>query len=63
MIVLGTLAALQLTSGDDDARVAKPTASTGKPGASHGTDLSLPLLVLLGLIPVVLVIRETRRRR
>ena len=32
-------------------------------GASHGTDLSLPLLMLLGLIPVVLVIRETRRGR
>ena len=63
VIVLGTLAALQLTSGDDDARVAKPTASAGKPGASHGTDLSLPLLMLLGLVPVVLVIRETRRGR
>jgi hypothetical protein len=63
VIVLGTLAALQLTSGDDDARVAKPIASTGKPGASHGTDLSLPLLTLLGLISVVLVIRETRRGR
>jgi hypothetical protein len=63
LIALGTLAALQLTGGDDDARVAKPAPSTGKPSASHGTDLSLPLLVLLGLIPVVLVIRETRRGR
>jgi hypothetical protein len=63
LIVLGTLAALQLTGGDDDSRVAKPAPSTGKPGASHGTDLSLPLLVLLGLVPVVLVIRETRRGR
>ena len=64
VIVLGTLAAVQLSSsGDDDGRVAKPTPAGAKPSASHGTDLSLPLLMLLGLVPVILVIRETRRGR
>jgi hypothetical protein len=61
---VGTLAALQLSSrGDEDGRAAKPAPAGAKPGASHGTDLSLPLLVLLGLVPVILVIRETRRGR
>jgi hypothetical protein len=67
LIALGTLAALQLRSGDDDARVERPAAGTAtpatEPNPSRGTDLTLPLLVLLGLIPVVLVIRETRRTR
>ena len=68
LIALVALAALQLTSGDDgDGRKAKPAAGATAPAAKEpnagGTDLSLPLLVLLGLIPAVLVIRETRRRR
>jgi hypothetical protein len=68
VLVLGTLGALQLSKGGDDARQARPTATatataaaTPADDAPRGTDLTLPLLVLLALIPAVLVIRETRR--
>jgi hypothetical protein len=68
VLVLGTLVALQLSRGGDDAHRATGTGASSAtatpasdPNASRGTDLALPLLVLLGLIPAVLVIRETRR--
>jgi hypothetical protein len=73
VLVLGALAAVQLSRGGDDGRQARPTATAtatataGRnatatpPDEPRGTDLTLPLLVLLALIPAVLVVRETRR--
>jgi hypothetical protein len=66
VIALGTVVALQLGKGDGDARKAPRAPAEGATAtpatgshASRGTDLTLPLLVLLGVIPVVLVIRGT----
>jgi hypothetical protein len=68
LIALGALAVLQLSRGDDNPRDARPAPAAGATATparepSHGTDLSVPLLVLLGLVPVVLLIRKTRRAR
>jgi hypothetical protein len=64
VVVLGPLAALLLRSGDDDRRAASPatqaTATPAQKPSSPGIDLTVPVLVLLGLVPLVLLIRETR---
>jgi len=59
--VLGLVAALQLVGGSDD----PPAGATSAPNAqaSDRTDLSVPLLVLLGVPLIVVIVRQTRRAR
>jgi len=67
LLALGPLAVLQFGSDDDSAKPAKPRSAqatatpTAKPSSSGGTDLSVPLLVLLGLVSLGAVIHNVRR--
>ena len=65
--VLAVLVALQIGGGNDGSSggqsTPSPTTQAGEPKAkaSDGTDLTIPLLLLLGVPVVILIVRHTRR--
>lgn len=67
LLVLGPLAVLQFGSSDDGAEPAKPGSAqatatpAAKPSSPGGTDLSVPLIVLLGILSLGIVIHAARR--